>query len=293
MHETSPTLFDKYGGVPAVRELVRRFHERFLAKPTLRRYFDNVDSQKLIEHQAGMIAYALEKPMAGFDPQQMPAHHYPHSITLSAFEQVINILRQVLLEANVEGRDIARIIHRMDSQRHRIVRDAPPLSNVYDPELVDTLTGLGNRAALQAALQQECANYLQNGRALSLALMRPTAGLHALTRDPRALQLLDRHLAGTLGHTVREADVLCRLEDGLFALVLRATDAAKAMQAAKRIQAAVARERLAAASNVGVELAAGLASAGGMVTSPAQLVAAADAALQRAITGGVQKIVAA
>lgn len=186
MHDTPPTLFDKYGGVPAVRELVRRFHERFLAKPTLRRYFEHVDGQKLIEHHASMIAYAFGKPMVGFDPQQMAVQHHPHRITLSAFEQVINILRQVMLEANIEGRDIAHALHRMDSQRHRIVSDAPPLSNVYDPEHVDTLTGLGNRAALQAALQQECAKHLENGRALSLALMRPATGPQAPPGDTRA-----------------------------------------------------------------------------------------------------------
>jgi len=50
MSQPLPTLFDKYGGVPVVRKLVRRFHEHFAARPALRRYFENVDTEKFIQH---------------------------------------------------------------------------------------------------------------------------------------------------------------------------------------------------------------------------------------------------
>lgn len=295
MQDLPLTLFDKYGGIPVVREMVRQFHERFIAKPTLRRYFDGVDPQKLIQHHVEMIAYAMGKPAASFDPQQMPIQHHPRGITLSAFEQVINILRQVLLDANVEGRDIAEIIHRMDMQRHRIVRDAPPPSNIYNAEQIDPLTGLGNADALRAVLDAECAKFRDSRRDLSLALMRPAgAGRDALPTEPRALQMMERHLAGVLARTVREADALTRYEDGKFALALRATDAAKAMQAAKRIQSAVAREHFGMGGvRLSIELAIGLASLGQSVGETAALTAAAERALKDAIGGGSQRIVAA
>ena len=294
MTDSHPTLFDKYGGIPGVRGMVRQFHERYIAKPTLRRYFDGVDPQKLIQHQVEMIAYAMGKPAVSFDPEKMPVQHHPRGITLAAFEQVINILRQVLLDANVEGRDIAEIIHRMDKQRHRIVRGAPPVSNIYNPEQIDPLTGLGNRDALHAALDAEFAKYRESRRDLSLALLRPAgAGRDALPTDPQALQMMERHLAGVLARTVREADALARCDDGKFALALRATDAAKAMQAAKRIQSAVAREPfIVSGTRLSIELAIGLASLGPATGTTAALISAAESALQQAMGGGAQRIVA-
>lgn len=295
MPNSSLTLFDKYGGIPGVREMVRQFHERFIARPTLRRYFDGVDPQKLIQHQVEMIAYAMGKPAASFDPQQMPIQHHPRGITLSSFEQVINILRQVLLDANVEGRDIAEIIHRLDMQRHRIVRDAPPLITKFNPEHIDPLTGLGNSDALRDALDRECEKYRDDGRDLSLALMRPAgAGRDVLPTDPRTLHLMERHLAGVLARTVREADVLVRCGERQFGLALRATDAAKAMQAAKRIHSAVARENfLVSGVRLSIELAIGLASLGGHISDTPKLLVAAENALHRAMSAGAQKIVAA
>ena len=67
MSHSVPTLFDKYGGVPAVRRLVRQFHERFAASPALRRYFENVDAEKFIKHHAELIAYTLGRPAASFE----------------------------------------------------------------------------------------------------------------------------------------------------------------------------------------------------------------------------------
>lgn len=295
MPETPATLFDKYGGIPGVRELVRQFHERFIAKPTLRRYFDGVDPQKLIQHHVEMIAYAMGKPSAAFQPQKMAADHHPRGITLSAYEQVINIFRQVLLDASVEGRDIAEIIHRMDLQRHRVVRDAKPVSNIYNPEHIDALTGLGNIDALYSALQIEADTFSDGARPLSLALMRPCgSGRDALPTDPRVLHMMERHLAGVLARTVREADLLCRCADGRFALVLRATDAAKALPAARRLQTVVTREPfIVSGSRLGIELAIGLASMGGQIGAAAELTAAADRALQSAMVSGKQRIVAA
>lgn len=286
-------LFDKYGGVPTVRRLVKEFYERVFAKPTLRRYFDGVDRTRLVEHQAELIAYAMGKPSASFNPQRLSVSHHGRGITLSAYEDVINILRQVLLDANVEGRDIAEILNRMDMQRHRIVRDAPPVSNVYDPEQVDPLTGLGSRAALDAALAVECAKFRERGQPLSLAMMRPAPAGTPLPLDAHTVQMMERHLAGTLARTVREADLLCRCDDGVFCLVLRGTGDALAMQAAERIRKVVAQDIFVShAAGLRIDLAVGLASAGGATTEPMRLIAAAGSALAQAMSAGEPRIVA-
>ena len=294
MSHSVPTLFDKYGGVPAVRRLVRQFHERFAASPALRRYFENVDTEKFIKHHAELIAYTLGRPAASFDPHKIAEQHHPHDISASSFEQVINILRQILLDANFEGRDIAQIIHRLDQQRHRIVRDVQPLNDIYQPEHVDALTGLGNQGALIAALSEECLHYQKEQRPLSLAIIRPAPyGREALPTDHAGIQLLDRHLTGALSRTARRADTLCRRSDGLFALVLRATDAGKAMQAARRIHAAVTRELFATATGKQrIDLAIGLASCSDAVSSAELLLHAAERAIGSAGQAGQMIVVA-
>lgn len=286
--QAPPSLFDKYGGVPAVRQLVRHFHQRFAASPTLRRYFENVDTEKFIQHHAELIAYTLGKPAASFDPNKMAEQHHPHGISASSFEQVVNMLRQVLLDAGFEGKDIAQIIHRMDQQRHRIVPDTTPLNQVYQPEHIDDVTGLGNWLALMHTLQEEYGYFQREQRPLSLALIRAAAtGRDELPTDHAGMQLLTRHLAGALSRSARRADALCRRDDGLFALVLRETDATKAMQAARRIQGAVTRELFATATGKQkIDLAMGLASCGATVASAENLVDTALDALGRTGVGG-------
>lgn len=41
------SLFDKYGGVPAVTLIVREFHERLMRRPNLRRYFEEMEMDKV------------------------------------------------------------------------------------------------------------------------------------------------------------------------------------------------------------------------------------------------------
>ncbi len=289
------TLFDKYGGVPGVRNLVREFHLRFAAKPTLSRYFDGVDPQKLIQHHVELIAFAMGRPSASFDPKKMPEQHHPHGITSSAFETVINILRQVMLDANVEGRDIAEMINRMDMQRHHIVQNVSPHAQAYNPDHVDPLTGLGNRAALDLALAEEIAKHQESSRDLSLALMRaaPAAG-RTLSSSPAALQQIDRHLAGVLARVVRKADALSRLENGTFALALRATGREMALKAAERIRATAAKESyLLGAMPPELELPIGLATLGSKLPSAVALMDAAERALEGAEAHATRRIQAA
>jgi len=294
MSQSVPTLFDKYGGVPAVRRLVKEFHERFAASPSLRRYFENVDAEKFILHHAELIAYTLGRPAASFNPEKMSSQHHPRDISLSSFEKVVDILRQVLLDAKFEGRDIAQILHRLYQQRHRIVPNVIPLDDVYIPEHVDELSGLGNRTAMLVALTDACAKYQQMQQPVALALMRAApSGREPLPADHVGVQLLERHLAGALSRIARRADTLCRREDGVFALVLHATDANKALAAARRIQSAVKSESFATATGKQrIDLLIGLVSCGSTCATSDDLIQAAEYVLSRAGQAGQMIVVA-
>ena len=121
---SKPTMFDKYGGVPTVTQIVRDFYYRVQADLTLHRYFENINTERLIQHQIELIAYIMGKPMREFEKPRLSRVHQPQRITLSAYERLISILRQVLLDARIEGNDIIHIIQRVDEYRSMIVFDA-------------------------------------------------------------------------------------------------------------------------------------------------------------------------
>lgn len=121
---SKPTMFDKYGGVPTVTQIVRDFYHRVLTDLALHRYFENVNTERLIQHQIELIAYIMGKPMREFEKTRLTQVHQPQRITLSAYERLISILRQVLLDAKIEGNDIISIIQKVDEYRSMIVFDA-------------------------------------------------------------------------------------------------------------------------------------------------------------------------
>ncbi len=286
------TLFDKYGGVSTVRKLVREFHERLYAKPTLRRYFDGVPKDRVVRHQIDLLTFAMGKPPPDLDVQRLPESHHRLDITPTAYEDTIGILRQVLLEAQVEGRDIALMLSRLDAHRHRIVRSATAPAREFNPDHVDELTGLGNQVAMDAVLGHECRRFLDTGNVFSLALCRLTARVgEALPTDQRSLDLLARNFAGAIARITRGSDEVFRLGDGLFSVALRATDAERAMVALKRLRNTLARDAfLIGATRHGIDLAIGVATASDARAQPDALVEAARQALERAAASGTQKV---
>ena len=65
MNETM-SLFDKYGGVPTITEVVRAFYKKVLGHPDFKQYFENRDMEKLIMHQIEFVSYAMGKPESDY-----------------------------------------------------------------------------------------------------------------------------------------------------------------------------------------------------------------------------------
>ena len=117
------TLFDKYGGVPTVRLIVKAFYKEVLDRPHLQKYFEGVDMDRLIEHQIEFVAYALGKPKADYSDDSLREGHKNLGITSADFDEVANILLSVLLHFNVERDDVTVICEIVDSKRSLIVEN--------------------------------------------------------------------------------------------------------------------------------------------------------------------------
>jgi GGDEF domain-containing protein len=113
---------------------------------------------------------------------------------------------------------------------------APALENAFRFEALrrladlDPVTGLYSRRFLHEALVRECARARRYERRLSLVLLRIAARLDA--------ELLAT--AGTrLASAVREADLICHLDDGRFAVLVPEAGLADAERLYRRLQFAV------------------------------------------------------
>ena len=117
------TLFDKYGGVPTVRLIVKAFYKEVLDRPRLQKYFEGVDMDRLIEHQIEFVAYALGKPKTEYSDDSLKEGHKSLGITSADFDEVANILLSVLLHFNVERDDVTAICGIVDSKRSLIIEN--------------------------------------------------------------------------------------------------------------------------------------------------------------------------
>ncbi len=91
------SLFDKYGGVPMATKMVSKLTERWLANPILRRYLEGMSKEALLRHQIAVVAYIMGKPVTPYDTAAMRAAHQPLNISAHAYEEMVTLLRQVLL----------------------------------------------------------------------------------------------------------------------------------------------------------------------------------------------------
>ena len=115
------SLFDKYGGVPTITEVVRAFYKNVLGHPDFKHYFENIDMEKLIMHQIEFISYAMGKPKSDYPDAKLYEGHKNLKINDSQFDKIAEILKSVLIEFKVEKNDILKILDAVESKRKLIV----------------------------------------------------------------------------------------------------------------------------------------------------------------------------
>ncbi len=117
----SQTLFDKYGGVPVVTEIVREFYKRVLRRPNLRRYFDGVPMEKLVYHQIRFVSMAMGKAPAAYSDDSLHHAHAPHGVTDASFKLMIDLFRETLRAFAVDEADIDIIAGVLQAKHDQIV----------------------------------------------------------------------------------------------------------------------------------------------------------------------------
>jgi len=115
------TLFDKYGGVPMLTEVVKEFHARLIRRPYLRRYFSEITAEKIINHHVEYISFALGKPSVHFTNDELHEWHLPAGVTKASFQASTDLLIDVLEEADFSEEDLDQVRKRLNSVLDEIV----------------------------------------------------------------------------------------------------------------------------------------------------------------------------
>ena len=115
------TLFDKYGGVPTIAKLVRGFHQEIMRRHHLAAYFDGIDMAHLAEHTVKYIAYVMGKPAEIYTGKDMYTAHAKYHIHGIHFDEVADVLKDILLAAGVSKPDVAIIMRRIEGVRDMII----------------------------------------------------------------------------------------------------------------------------------------------------------------------------
>ncbi|MFM1859733.1 MAG: group I truncated hemoglobin [Burkholderiaceae bacterium] len=118
---SADNLFDKYGGVKGLTQVVQVFYQRVMSRPNLSRYFTDVDMDALIGHQIKYFAWALGKPAAVYEGADMREAHAKSGITKASFEEVASILADTLRDHEVIEEDVQTILTRIGMMETDIV----------------------------------------------------------------------------------------------------------------------------------------------------------------------------
>ncbi len=288
------SLFDKYGGLPTMQRLVKEFFQRVSVRPGLARYFNGLDSHRIAEHQIEVVAYALGKPAKIYNFDQLAVAHHSLGITLSAYEEMIAVLRQVLLDAKLDGQDIITIINTLDQHRHRIVREVSAIDGLKTVHM-DPVTGLGNELALQEALALALGRQASSLSPLTLMMfgldqpeqVMSQAGAHRHAE-------VEKHIALLVLRTLREDDLVCRIAEGRLAVMLSAATIEIAHKVFGRVRDKLQRDPLVVDTRlIRCTMSAGIAASQPGVTDGVQWVEAAARALEAAQAMGTSKLVEA
>jgi len=119
--DPSITLFDKYGGIPTIAKVVKAFHHEIMARHQLAAYFEGVDLDHLAEHTVKYVAYVMGKPAEFYTGRDMYTAHAKYHIHSMHFDEVADVLKDVLTAAGMSKPDIALVMMRVEGLREMII----------------------------------------------------------------------------------------------------------------------------------------------------------------------------
>jgi hemoglobin len=117
----SNSLFEKYGGFSTISKIVSAFYDRVLAQESLANFFEDVNMERLMQHQTQFIAMVMGAPANQYQGRALSTAHRGLNIKTEHFNLVAQILAEVLRESGVEEDDVRVMLEAVEVTRKDIV----------------------------------------------------------------------------------------------------------------------------------------------------------------------------
>lgn len=114
------TLYDRLGGEESIEAVVSEFYDRVMADELVNHYFEDVDMQQQIAHQAQFISSVTGGPVE-YSGEDMYAAHEGMGITEEEFNAIAGHLDDALVEFDVPEGDRDAVLQDIGSYEGDIV----------------------------------------------------------------------------------------------------------------------------------------------------------------------------
>lgn len=114
------TIFDRYGGFTKISRIVMSFYDKMLSSPLTKRYFENINMKRLIDHQTKFIASMMGGP-ASYTNEHIERVHKHLGITEEAFTESVDLLKETLEDNDFEDGDVRAVEDEVMSRKNFVV----------------------------------------------------------------------------------------------------------------------------------------------------------------------------
>ena len=83
-------------------------------------YFEESDMRALVDHQTKFISSVMGGP-ASYSDEALQRVHASYRIERAAFDEMSRLLRETLVEFDLDGGDVETVMHEIDSRADIIV----------------------------------------------------------------------------------------------------------------------------------------------------------------------------
>jgi len=102
------TIYERVGGFASVRKVVSSFYEKALESDLIAHHFEQIEMSKLIDHQTRFVSFLMGGP-ASYTDEHIEHVHSRLGITLTEFDEMVELLTETLEDFELGSEDIAKI----------------------------------------------------------------------------------------------------------------------------------------------------------------------------------------
>jgi hemoglobin len=115
------TIFERYGGFASISRVVMSFYDKMTSSPITKKYFENTNMKRLIDHQTKFIASMMGGP-ASYTNEHLERVHARLGITEDAFLETVDLLVETLEDFDFEDSDIRQVEGEMMRRKNHVVK---------------------------------------------------------------------------------------------------------------------------------------------------------------------------